>query len=164
MEEKKRPKAFWIVLAVLGLVLSIGFGALVGGAAGYWLGRRAGVRVEREVWPIPSWPTRPRWPWRIRPLPRSQSVSGAVVTSVSKGSPADTAGIRVGDVITAVDGESVGKENTLQDLIRKHKPGDSVEITVQRRGAERTLKVKLGSQSEQPDVAYLGVTYVSSPS
>ena len=53
--------------------------------------------------------------------------SGVLVASVSDDSPAAAAGIRVGDVITAVDGLSVDSTRDLSREIR-HRPGDSVAI------------------------------------
>ena len=165
MENINRSKAFWIVLAVLGLMLSTGFGAVLGGAAGYWLGRKSVSRTEigarlpsPEV--IPQVPEVPQWPWGNRQMPQLRGVTGAAVTAVTSDSPAEKAGIQVGDIITAVDGDSVGIENDLRDLILKHKPGDTVKITLLRQDAEKTVKVKLGSKSDQPDTAFLGVSYV----
>jgi membrane-associated protease RseP (regulator of RpoE activity) len=162
MEDSKRSKAFWIVLALLGLVLSTGFGALAGGAAGYWLGRRSVVaRIDSgATLTTPQGSEVPEWPWGNRRMPGLQGVNGATVTSVTSDSPAEKAGIQVGDVITAVDGESVGTDNTLQALIGKHKPGDTVKITLQRQGADVNVTVKLGSKSDQPDTALLGISYV----
>ena len=53
---------------------------------------------------------------------------GAVVDGVTGGSPADRAGIRPGDTITSVDGESVTADN-LGKLIKAHAAGDRVTVT-----------------------------------
>jgi S1-C subfamily serine protease len=65
-----------------------------------------------------------------------------------------------GDVITAVDGVQVDEQNTLQALISKHKPGDTVELGLSTAGKDRTLRVQLAARSENSEAAFLGVTYV----
>jgi S1-C subfamily serine protease len=87
--------------------------------------------------------------------------SGAAVTQVRSGSPADKAGLQAstgttavggenyptgGDVITAVDGAKVTSAAGLQQLIDGKKPGDSVSLTVFRAGKTRTVKVTLGTR------------------
>jgi S1-C subfamily serine protease len=70
--------------------------------------------------------------------------TGAYVTSVSPGTPAEAAGLRAGDVITNVGGQRITSSDELGTAIRRSKPGDSVEIRWQRAGAERTAIVTLG--------------------
>jgi serine protease Do len=65
---------------------------------------------------------------------------GILVTSVSEGSPAAKAGIKAGDVITAVDGEKVESSGDLSRAISKQKDGD-VTLTIVRDKGQRTLKV-----------------------
>ncbi len=72
------------------------------------------------------------------------SGTGAYVMSVGFGTPAEAAGIRAGDVITAVDGDRVTSSDELGSAIRRHRPGDRVEIKWQRAGAERSATVTLG--------------------
>ena len=87
MDNNKRSKAFWIVLAVLGLVLSTGFGAVAGGAAGFWLGRRSAAQIQGSGTSVnPQQPNLPEWPWGNRQMPRMQGVNGATVTSVTSDS------------------------------------------------------------------------------
>ncbi len=71
------------------------------------------------------------------------SGTGAYVTSVGAGTPAEAAGLRAGDVITAVDGTRVTSSDELGSAIRKHRPGDRVEVKWQRAGAERSASVAL---------------------
>ena len=52
------------------------------------------------------------------------------------------------DIITHVDGESVSEPAEVQDLVRKKKPGDTVDLSVERDGKTRHEKVELG---EHPD-------------
>jgi putative serine protease PepD len=59
-------------------------------------------------------------------------------------SGADRGGIEVGDVITKVDGKSISAAPDVRGAIISHKPGDKVQVTVNRGGDERTLTVTLG--------------------
>ncbi|MBV9666388.1 MAG: PDZ domain-containing protein, partial [Actinobacteria bacterium] len=74
------------------------------------------------------------------------AANGAQVTDVASGTPAAKAGMSVGDVITAIDGQSVGGASDLVTAIRSHKAGDKVQLTVQRNGASRTLSITLGNR------------------
>ncbi|MEU5158296.1 trypsin-like peptidase domain-containing protein [Streptomyces sp. NPDC020875] len=59
--------------------------------------------------------------------------------------PAAKAGIRPGDVITEVDGRKVYGGEELIVKIRAHRPGDELELTVERDGREEKKKLRLGS-------------------
>lgn len=65
---------------------------------------------------------------------------GVLVTSVSENSPAAKAGIKAGDVITAVDGEKVEGPGDLSRAINKQKDGE-VTLTIVRDKSQRTIKV-----------------------
>jgi carboxyl-terminal processing protease len=68
---------------------------------------------------------------------------GLVVTGVFRGSPADRARIRQGDVIVAVDGESIAGESSALATARiKGKPGTFVRLTVRRRGSTRRVRIR----------------------
>jgi predicted metalloprotease with PDZ domain len=70
---------------------------------------------------------------------------GAVVTEVIGDSPAEAAGVQVGDIIRAVDGKRLNQPNELRRLIRVHRPGDEVLLGVVRGGEELSLVVVLGT-------------------
>ncbi|MFN8529202.1 MAG: PDZ domain-containing protein [Anaerolineae bacterium] len=78
------------------------------------------------------------------------SADGATVTEVLDGSVAAEAGLQVGDVITAVNGEVVNEEITLRDRINAYEAGDSVTLTFTRDGASQDVTVTL---PEPRDVA-----------
>ncbi len=71
------------------------------------------------------------------------SSSGAYVTSVVAGTPADAAGLRPGDVIIGVGSDRVTSSDDLGTAVRKNKPGDRVEVRWQRGGVERSATVTL---------------------
>jgi S1-C subfamily serine protease len=70
--------------------------------------------------------------------------SGAYVQSVSSGTPAAKAGIRVGDVVVEVDGKAITSAAALGNAIRQYKPGDEVKVKVDRNGGTKTLTATLG--------------------
>jgi membrane-associated protease RseP (regulator of RpoE activity) len=65
--------------------------------------------------------------------------SGVLVGAVEKGSPADKAGIRVGDLITAIEGVAVGDAGDVRQALREKKEGDSARVDVLRNGTRSTL-------------------------
>ncbi len=71
--------------------------------------------------------------------------SGAVVTQVVPGSPAETAGIQARDIITKFDGNAIDSESALAESLSQHKPGDKVSVTVARDGQSKDLSVTLGT-------------------
>ncbi|WP_214370006.1 S1C family serine protease [Pseudonocardia sp. H11422] len=71
---------------------------------------------------------------------------GVGIVAVQPGGPAATAGLRPGDVITAIGGNPVTDVITLQAVLAEHVPGDTVQVTVLRNGATVTVPVVLGQQ------------------
>jgi membrane-associated protease RseP (regulator of RpoE activity) len=79
---------------------------------------------------------------------RESGTDGARVTQVVSGSPADEAGLEVGDVITAVDGTTVADATELATAIQDHDAGDTVTITYDRDGAVATATVELAERPQ----------------
>jgi S1-C subfamily serine protease len=75
-----------------------------------------------------------------------QASKGALVVSVTPGSPADDAGLRQGDVITAIGGDQVSSSDDVGTAVRKHKAGDKVEVKWQRGSQHQSATVDLGSR------------------
>ncbi|MBB5104726.1 putative serine protease PepD [Streptomyces spectabilis] len=67
--------------------------------------------------------------------------------AVTRGGPGAEAGLRPGDVITEVDGRRVHSGDELIVKVRAHRPGDRLELTLERGGDERTVTLVLGSAS-----------------
>ncbi len=57
--------------------------------------------------------------------------------------------LRPGDRITAVEGRAIKEPADLSSTVLDHKPGDRVELTVERGGEQRTIDVQLGSRPDQ---------------
>jgi len=68
---------------------------------------------------------------------------GIVIRRVVRGSPADQAGLQRLDVVTAVDGKSLSGDSDLQRILRDHKPGDTLSLSVIRGTQKLTVKVVL---------------------
>lgn len=69
---------------------------------------------------------------------------GVVVYQVQSGSGADRAGLRAGDVITALNGEQVSEPNTFRNKIASTPPGTEITLTVKRDGREQQVRATLG--------------------
>jgi serine protease Do len=69
----------------------------------------------------------------------SENNQAAVVT----GSPADKAGIKKGDVITEINGKTVGQRGGVSSLIAEYAPGDTIEVKLRRGDETVTVKVTL---------------------
>ncbi|HWT40692.1 MAG TPA: trypsin-like peptidase domain-containing protein [Dongiaceae bacterium] len=64
---------------------------------------------------------------------------------VASGSPAEQAGLKLGDVITKVNDISVGTDGSLSSIIGEFKPGDTVTLTFIRNGQTQTTQVTFGT-------------------
>lgn len=74
---------------------------------------------------------------------------GALVAEVTPRSPADKAGIERGDIITASKGTAIADSHTLPALVAQQPVGERVNITVLRRGGEKTFTVTLDQLTTQ---------------
>jgi putative serine protease PepD len=71
---------------------------------------------------------------------------GAEVSNVVIGGPADRAGIEQGDVITEIDGRKVASSSDVARIVNSKKPGDSIDVRVDRSGQGLTIGVTLGNR------------------
>jgi S1-C subfamily serine protease len=169
---KSHSTAITVVVAVVALLLGCCAGALGGAAAGYVIGQRAArqlpaVRLQRVTPPalVPAPRATPR---TAQPTPRTPttpesapnpSVSGVIVQEVVAGSPAQTAGLKSGDVIVQLDNVRLDANHKLSDLVAGHQPGDQVKLTILRGGQNQVIAVTLGERVDNSGTAYLGVRY-----
>ena len=69
------------------------------------------------------------------------SPEGVIVSAVGQGSPAERAGIEVGDRLLRYNGEAIGEVRQFERLVLDSAPGSIVRLEVSRGGAVRTLDV-----------------------
>ena len=74
---------------------------------------------------------------------------GVYVREVDEGGAADLAGIQPGDVIIAINGETISSYDELNAKKDKHKAGETITVTVRR--ARQDLDFTLTLQEQQPD-------------
>jgi len=71
---------------------------------------------------------------------------GAYIQEVQSRGPADNAGLRSGDIITAIGGQAIDDANNMLTVLMRFDPGQQVAVTVVRDGEEMTMDVTLGSR------------------
>jgi Do/DeqQ family serine protease len=69
---------------------------------------------------------------------------GVIIGSVQKGSAAEKAGLKQGDIIVAFNGSAVNDTNEFRNLVAATQPGTDATVTVLREGREQQIKVTLG--------------------
>jgi S1-C subfamily serine protease len=74
--------------------------------------------------------------------------SGAYVTEVTDGAPAEDAGIRIGDVILEIGDREITNDADVFTAVREHRPGETIDVVVDRDGERMTFEVEL---TERPD-------------
>jgi len=77
----------------------------------------------------------------------SGGATGVRITGVRAGSPAEQAGLKAGDVITAIGAKAVANLFDMTDALRSHQPGDTVVVVVRRDGAEQRVSAVLGKRA-----------------
>ena len=79
-----------------------------------------------------------------------ESAGGALISSVEAQSPADRAGLEVGDVVRRVDGEEIEELKDLTRAVAAIAPDDKVELGVWRGSELETLSVRVGRSPDSP--------------
>ena len=75
--------------------------------------------------------------------------SGALIAGVLRGSPADTGGIKPGDILLAVDGRLVKDPQGMLDLIASQKPGETVVFRLRRQSSFVDTSIRIGKRTPQ---------------
>ena len=78
---------------------------------------------------------------------RYNLVTGVYVVSVDEYSAAEKAGLKIGDVIIAADGQTITKMTELNDIKNKHSIGDTIKLKINRNGQEKEISLTLGEQN-----------------
>ena len=69
--------------------------------------------------------------------------AGVLVTKVWEDGPAQKAGLRSGDILTAIDGEQISDTQSVIDILGEYNKGDTIEISYIRKGKRQTTKITL---------------------
>ncbi|HEY7305449.1 MAG TPA: Do family serine endopeptidase [Bryobacteraceae bacterium] len=75
-----------------------------------------------------------------------KNAQGALIAEVTPNGPGAKAGLKQGDVITAIDGKKVESSDDLTMNVISHEPGSTVSLEVVRNGQPTTIKVTLGTR------------------
>ncbi len=96
--------------------------------------------------------------------------TGVYIVEVLKGSAADDAGMKAGDVLVAIDSSKVTTASSVQEHVNRFHPGDETRMTVIRDGREKVLDVKFkgtsaenGSVDEDGGMAFYGARIKEAP-
>ncbi len=101
-----------------------------------------------------KFPTKPYLGVEYQMVPKQSAIlnnvpEGAYIVNVLGGSPADTSGLEVDDIITKFDGEVLSEDHVLGSAIQKRKSGDTVSVEIYREGETKTVEVTLGESPGQ---------------
>ena len=77
------------------------------------------------------------------------SMNGVYIVEVSKGSAAEEAGLKEGDVIIAIDGQQITDGASVQEKVNNYHPGDKAAVTYNRDGKELTTQVTFHAADTQ---------------
>ena len=72
------------------------------------------------------------------------STAGIYLNGVTAGSPAEKAGLKAGDTLLKMAGKPTIDLQSMTEVLRNHKPGDTITVVFQREGAEKSVAVILG--------------------
>ena len=82
--------------------------------------------------------------------------NGALITSIAPGSPAEKAGLQVGDEIVRFDGKWVKNQSTLRNNESRHAPGSKVPVAAKRNGKLQDFEVELVERPNAPSIGQPG--------
>jgi serine protease DegQ len=75
---------------------------------------------------------------------------GVLITQIERGSPADKAGVKLGDVLVAVNGKAVADTTTMLNLIASLRPGEHARVRLARNQEETELTITIGRRPRPP--------------
>lgn len=78
-----------------------------------------------------------------------KTTAGALISSVLRDGPADRAGIAPGDILIAVEGDTVENSSDMLNLVAALSPGETVTVVVMRDGAEKKIQIRVGVRPKQ---------------
>ncbi len=130
-----------LVVLFIGLQLAA-YAVLLGWSVGHW---------NATAWAGFAWqtPTVVEARGALRTWLETKLDPGAVV-AVPEGTPAADAGLEIGDVVRAVNGVEATDHDTIRDLIGELRPGDTLEVEIERDGERRTVSIVTSTAFSSP--------------
>jgi serine protease Do len=92
-----------------------------------------------------------------------KNTRGLVVDDVPKNTPAEKAGLKIGDVIVALNDKPITTYEELRLIIAQMAPGTKVKLKLVRKGKEQTVEATLGQLDEKPNEILAGVEVAPMP-
>ena len=86
-------------------------------------------------------------------------VEGVYVAEVTEGGAAKAAGMKDGDVITAINNKKVNTKTQLMETVRQYRPGDKLEVEVNRKGTHHHYTLTLLNEAGNVDVVKKGDSF-----
>lgn len=86
-------------------------------------------------------------------------IRGVFINRVNDHSAAEQAGMEAGDVITGIDGQDVSSVSELQELVARHRPGHTIQVTYRRDGKATSVKTTLKNFDGQAAITRTPVLY-----
>jgi len=103
----------------------------------------------------------------VRPIPMTPELrkhfgapedAGVFVGSIDKDGPAEKAGLAVGDIVTAVDGNAIESPRQLAHAVRHRKDGETIQVEILRGGSRKTLEMKVAQRPQgEMQIGDLGI-------
>ena len=91
-----------------------------------------------------------------------ENIEGVYVADVTEGGAAKLAGIKAGDVITSVAGKKVNSTTQLRESVGQYRPGDKVDVEVNRHGSHHHYELTLLNEAGNVDVVKNGESFFNS--
>ena len=91
-----------------------------------------------------------------------ENIEGVYVADVTEGGAAKLAGIQSGDVIVSINGKKVNTKTQLMESVRQYRPGDQVQVEVNRHGSHHTYTLTLLNEAGNVDVVRKGDSFYNS--
>ena len=91
-----------------------------------------------------------------------ENIEGVYVAEVTEGGAAKLAGMKAGDVITAINGKKVNSTTQLKESIGQYRPGDKVDVEVNRNGHHHHYELTLLNEAGNVDLVKNGETFYNS--
>jgi membrane-associated protease RseP (regulator of RpoE activity) len=107
-------------------------------------------QVEKSLGEVPAVAQANKGYLGFTPDENDKAKNGVRVVQVKPGGPADLAGLKANDLITAVDGKPVATLDEMDALLDKTTPGQQLRMSVSRGGTLQTVTAKLGQRPSAP--------------